>query len=377
MRIGVNGYVGSHRTGIGRYLDNLITGWRPLLASGKHELVLFANPDSPLKSVRTDWIELRTISASANSSVRNLAWSVGKARNEMRTAKLDLLFQPNFTWTPRLDVPIVSTIHDVIEFKVRAKFSLVRTVYRHRAVPRMAQLSRLILTVSETSRRDIVETFGVSPSRVIAIPNGVSRRFSPAQRHAFSEKVAPLGVRQPYVLFVGTLDHPGKNAAALIRAFAQASGRLPQGTQLVLAGKPGKGFEELASLATELNLGPQSETARWIGYVSDDVLPALYAAASAFVFPSLYEGFGLPVIEAMASGVPVVTSNNGALAEVAGEAAILVPPTDVHRIGEQLLSLFENGAAGRLVEAGLRRAASFSWDVTAAESLRHILSVVD
>jgi alpha-1,3-rhamnosyl/mannosyltransferase len=210
-----------------------------------------------------------------------------------RDARLDVVWLPNFTWPPRTDIPLVSTIHDVIEFRIPGKFDPHRVLYRKRAVPRMARRSDHVLTVSETSRRDIMDLFGIPPEKVTVIPNGVSDDFSPDQAARFREVEAQLGVERPYILFVGTLDHPGKNAATLLAAFARCRGRLPPGIRLVLAGKPGKGHTELRAIAGSLGLDREDSGVLWLGFVAEQLLPPLYAGAAAVVFPSLYEGFGL------------------------------------------------------------------------------------
>src|SRR2546426_8032247 len=157
MRIGVLGYVGALRTGIGRYLDEVVARWEKRSRREGHEIVLFVNRDSPLEVAQARWLEHRFIPVSAGSSVGNLLWAVLATPHMYVRAKLDVLFQPNFAWTPRLTIPVVSTIHDTIEFRVPGKFSLHRILYRRRAVPRMAHRSARVLTVSETSKRDIVE----------------------------------------------------------------------------------------------------------------------------------------------------------------------------------------------------------------------------
>ena len=172
------------------------------------------------------------------------------------------------------------------------------------------------------------------------------------------------------------MDHPGKNAASLLRAFAQRRADLPPQTQLVLCGKPGTGFADLCDIAEALGLGPSSPVARWLGYVPDNLLPALYASAEVFGFPSLYEGFGLPVLEAMASGVPVITSAEGALREVAGDAAALVNPKDVDALGLELVRLFDSPELRRhLAQAGVKRAAGFRWETAAERILDTLLEV--
>lgn len=374
MRIGVLGYVGAHKTGIGRYIDEILARWGDRMGDD-HTVELFVNPDSPIDSPNLPWVRTHEIPAPAGSSVRNLAWVLLQSKRRYERLGLDVLWLPNFTWVPRVTCPVVSTIHDVIEFRVTGKFDPYRVLYRRRAVPRMARRSAHVLTVSETSRRDIIELFGIAPDKVTAIPNGVSPMFRPAAAAGFNALAERWALRRPYVLYVGTLDHPGKNAATLLKAFAHVRDRLPHGTQLVLAGKPGKGFDNLRAIAKRLDLHEDASNVHWLGFVPDELLPALYAAASAFVFPSLYEGFGLPVVEAFASGVPVITSNVGALREVGAEAAVVVEPFDSDAIGDGLVRLLTDSAfAAERRERGLRRAACYDWKRTAHATLDTLLA---
>jgi glycosyltransferase involved in cell wall biosynthesis len=219
---------------------------------------------------------------------------------------------------------------------------------------------------SHATRADLVRHFPALADRSAVIPLGVEPRFARAVPGAVPER---YGVPRPYVLAVGTRE-PRKNLPRLVRAFAGLPADLRERYSLAIAGKPGWGDAETERLASA------QPGVVLTGYVEDDDLPALYAGAEAFAFPSLAEGFGLPVIEAMAAGTPVLTSNCSSLAEVAGDAARLVDPGDERAVRAGLEELLEDvSLRDRLAHAGRERAAGFTWRRTARETLDYLTSV--
>jgi glycosyltransferase involved in cell wall biosynthesis len=230
-------------------------------------------------------------------------------------------------------------IHDLAAIRNPGWYGRTYAAWQRALLPRLARRAAVLLTVSEFSRRELVELLGVAPARVHVAPGGVDERFSPAARGP---------VERPYVLTVATRS-ARKNLAALERTRAALAER---GIDLVAAGS-GRAYMRAE------DGGP-----RPLGYVPEADLPALYAGASAFVLPSLYEGLGLPCLEAMASGTPVVAADRAALPETCGGAALLVDPADPHAIADAVLAAL-GPERERLVTAGLERAKEFSWDRTA------------
>jgi glycosyltransferase involved in cell wall biosynthesis len=242
----------------------------------------------------------------------------------------------------------VVVIHDVAALAQPGSYSRLYVEYQRRLLPAIAQRARLVITVSEFSRWEIAERLGVEPGRIEVIPGGVDARFSPAA-HSLPA-TADLGLDRPYVLALGTAS-ARKNHRALLPGAAALRAR---GIDLLLAGS-GRGY-----LRSE-NVG-----LRRLGYVPERDLPGLYAGARALVMPSLYEGFGLPCIEAMACGTPVVAADAGALPDTCGDAALLVDPRDERALADAILvAACDHGERERLRAAGLRRAAEFSWDAGA------------
>jgi glycosyltransferase involved in cell wall biosynthesis len=226
----------------------------------------------------------------------------------------------------------------------------------------MRQATRII-TFSQAVHDDVVNHYQVDPARVSVIHHGVSRRFSIERNRADEQLNDRFGLRSPYALFVGTLSRR-KNLARVLDALAMLRRRGEcLDLQLVLAGPSGNYQAHLMRRAESLGLGG---SVRVLGWVSDQYLPPLYRGAEMLVFPSLFEGFGLPVLEAMASGTAVLTSTTTSLPEIAGEAAILVDPTNRTDIARAIETLHHNPALrDQLTTLGLARASEFTWESTA------------
>lgn len=247
--------------------------------------------------------------------------------------------------------PLVFTIHDLIHLDVAAETSRFKTLYYERVVRPAVRRSAAVVTVSEYSRQTVVDWSGVDPARVRVAYNGVDPAYHPGAK--------PHCPGYPYVLYVGNRK-PHKNVPRLLAAFAQVSARHPE-VRLVLSGPPD---EETRHLALAHGIYPQLVFA---GSIPEERLPGYYRGASVLALPSLYEGFGLPVLEAMACGTPVLTSTTTSLPEVAGGAARLVDPEDTEAIAAGLDELLGNAVLrGQLSALGLERARAFSWDRTAA-----------
>lgn len=282
---------------------------------------------------------------------RLLSMAIG-ARRRRPDVMHSIYFAPYFA-----SVPQVLTIHDISfemypEFFTRAERLRGKTLIRDGA-----RRADMVVTVSETSRRDLVERYHLSEDKVIAIHNGVGRRFLDAP----TKPIESIGDRPVRILAVGTLQ-PRKNLERLLAAVRHASQTRP--IQLRVVGPDG--FQ--ASLIKEALQG--SAVVEVVGYVPDNRLISEYQGADMLVYPSLYEGFGLPIVEAMACGVPVVTSTGGSLPEVAGDAAVVVEPRDTASISDAILRLADDVELRRtLVSRGHERAAKFSWAVSAERHL--------
>jgi glycosyltransferase involved in cell wall biosynthesis len=256
----------------------------------------------------------------------------------------------------------VVTVHDLAMFLLPGTFGARRARYKQAMTRRAVRRASLVIAVSESTRRDLIEVVGADPARVRVVPLGVDRRFAAASAQDAAVAAQRLGLPPRYLLYVGRIE-PRKNLPLLLDAYAMARRRHGVDVPLVVAGAPGWLVDDLPGRAAAAGL---SEDVRFVGHVPPALLPGLVHGALALAYPSRYEGFGLPVLEAMAAGAPVVTSSVASLPEVAGDAALLVDPDDVEGLAEALGRLVGDDALrARLIVAGRERAAEFTWDRTA------------
>jgi glycosyltransferase involved in cell wall biosynthesis len=261
----------------------------------------------------------------------------------------------------------VLTIHDLSLLALPAAHERGRVVRARRRLPLMARAADAVVTPTESVRREACGLLGIAPSKVFAVPEAARECFRPLAFEETAEVRRRLGAGEEFLLAVGTIE-PRKNLPALLEAFEGVLRARPRGAlRLVVAGRRGWLDE---ALFARLAASPARDRVVFTGYVSDADLRALYSSCRAFVYPSLYEGFGLPPLEAMSCGAPVVAGRSGAVAEVTGGAARLFDPADTEELARALLELLADDAPRRqLIEAGLRRASEFSWERTARLTL--------
>ncbi len=296
------------------------------------------------------------------------AWSHGRLSLEMILRAPDVLFVPAHA-LPLVSAPrSVVTIHDLGFLRHPEAHTRAQRLY-HRIFTRLsARRATHIIAISEATKRDLQHFYGTDDSKISVIYHGVDSRFRPIDSRAAIEAVlGRYGIRSPYLLFVSTVQ-PRKNVTRLIEAFARA--RQQTGMReatLVLAGKRGWMAEEIERRANELGL---ADRVMFAGYVADADLPALLSGALAYVIPSLYEGFGMTVLEAQACGTPVLASNVSALPEVVGDAGVLVDPYSIDSIADGLAQLLTDSHLRlRLRERGLARVRGWTWERAARQTL--------
>jgi len=261
-----------------------------------------------------------------------------------------------------LDAPVVTTVHD-LSVVLHPEWHPAHRIRKYEEkFARGVERSRCILTPSEAIRQEVVATFGVAPERVVVTPEAPRSRFRPVDPARAADARRRHGLPQRFVLFVGTIE-PRKNVNALLDAYAMLSPDLRSRHPLVIVG--GWGWKSDAT-RERLTQSPWSECVKRLGYVSEGDLHLLLNAASVLAYPSLYEGFGLPPIEAMACGTPVVTTHAGGLRDSVGDAAAIVDPHDPKALADSLTRvLTDEQYADDLRWRGFLRAASFSWRETA------------
>lgn len=286
---------------------------------------------------------------------------------QLATGPLDLFHSPDFVLPPVRDsIPTILTVHDLSFVHYPDTFTPALVNYLNSVVPWSVARATHILADSQATKEDLINIWRVAAEKVTVLYSGVSGRFQPVtdqkQLAAVRQKY-DLG-RAPYLVSVSTLQ-PRKNFQMLIQAFKPVAEQQPH--NLVIAGGKGWLYEEMMSEVQKQGLEGR---VKFIGFVADGDLPALYSEASLMVFPSLYEGFGLPLLEAMACGVPVLSSNASCLPEVAGEAAVLLSPTEQEAWSQTMNGLLSNpGQRARMVAAGFLQARKFRWKKAAGELL--------
>lgn len=276
---------------------------------------------------------------------------------------------------PRRVAPFarVVTIHDMVSFVYPDTHTRLTNLLFHHYIPRTLPFVDRIVTPSETSKRDILRFYGVPEGLIKVIPHGVPSHFAPVSHATVLEILRRYEIPQPYLLTVGDF-HPRKNLRTLLRAYrVLRSHGLPH--RLVIAGR--KAWNSPGTTKELQEFGLENDIIL-PGYVAEGDLPALYSGASVFVFPSLYEGFGLPALESMACGTPVVASTGSSLPEVIGEAGLAVHPTDVRGFAEALERLLtDEGLHRRYHELGRQRARQFTWRRAAAAHVEVYRSLAD
>lgn len=366
MHIGLDGIpLAETKTGVGHYTLELGRGLAQLSGSDAFEFV------APSRILLRDEDERKTLPANLSvtfrkpNSLRKHWWTIGLPLY-IRQSSFDLFHGTNYNVPLWEACPTVLTIHDLSLFLYPETHEKNRVVTGLRRIPVMARVATKIITPSEAVRGEVVEHLGVSGEKIIAIPEAARAGFRPAHAKASREARTRFGIEEDFLLYVGTLE-PRKNLMLLIRAFEEVLRATELKPQLVIVGKKGWLVDELFAYVERANLG---DRLLFTNYVSDEDLRALYSSCRMFIYPSIYEGFGLPPLEAMACGAPVITTKIASIKETVGNAARLVETDDVNALARNVTELLTDAAArSALAAAGLERAALFSWEKTARKTL--------
>ncbi len=370
MRIGLStSVIQRGKSGVGAYVIALVRALLP--AAHRHEFTLFVlEEDLPLFEFARDGMRIVPVAERHRPPARNILWHQLVLPGLVRQLGLEVLHIPSYRrllW--RRPCALVATIHDLAPFHVPKKYDWLRMLYGRVGVRHLAWRQDEIVAVSRATAVDITRFFGIPTQRITVIHNGLDHaRFNPEGRSEAGALIAQRhGQHPPFFLYVARLEHPAKNHARLIAAFNQFKTETPSPWQLVLAGSDWHGAEVIHDLVRRSPFAPDIKCT---GFVSNAELPLWYRAANVFVYPSLFEGFGLPPLEAMACGCPVLASAQGAIGEVCADAAATANPEDVDDLKRQLTRLATDGALReRLRLAGLTRARQFDWRHTANEML--------
>ena len=346
-----------HDFGIGTYIRNLLKYLAVI--DQEHEYVLFCRPQ--------DREDISTLGPNFHAVIdRSGHYSLAEQFTipaRLLARQVDLFHAPHYVLPPLVPCRSVVTIHDCIHlmFPQYLPHRLAH-VYARASLWAAARRAERILTVSETSKADILRYCDVPAGRITVIPNAIDARFAtgPGREHVERTKER-YQLDGPFALYVGNIK-PHKNLERLIDAFHLLRRQGFEHLKLLIIGDQISKYPRLRRAVDRYKL---HKHVRFLGFVGDDTLAALYRLATVFVFPSLYEGFGLPPLEAMASGTPVVTSNVSSLPEVVGDAAVLVDPYNAEAIADGMRRvLTDPGLCATLHQRGLERARTFSWEVS-------------
>lgn len=365
MRIGIDGrYIQDHFPGIGRYTYSLCEALAAL--PGDHTLALIHN--SRLPNTRFDLAALLALPGVEAAETQAPPFSLTEQQalpGLARRLELDVWHAPYYIAPYRLPCPLVVTIHDAISSRYPQYLPSWKARLSYEAAMRLALLAaRRVIAVSQASRDDLLRFFGARADTVSVVYEAADRRYAPQAASVVAELKARLRLPERYALYLG-MNKPHKNLARLVQAWAQVAGRAE--ADLLLAGREDARYAQARRTAADLGLG---DAVRFLGDVAEADLPALYAGALFFVFPSLYEGFGLPVLEAMACGAPVICSTAPSLLEIAGGAAVTVDALDTGALAAAMAALLSSPARrAELARLSLARAARFSWRRAAEQTL--------
>ena len=367
MRIGFDiSPLTPNRTGVGTYCYFLL---RALLANhGQHSFFGYSTGSNPV----VPGPSLASLAGHRHwrvpTRVAYKLWDVtGHPKVDSAFGGLDVFHATNFFLPPVTQAARVVTIHD-LGFLVNPSWSSPKIVGPYsKGIERFVREADAILVYSESTRNDLVRLAGAVPEKIHLAPLGVDARFRPMSGDLARKRVTErYGLAFPYLFFVSTIE-PRKNIEGMIRAYAKAAKHIPH--RLVLAGGMGWQPTSVEAIARDAGVADRVVT---LGYVkNDEDLPALYSAADVFLFPSHYEGFGLPILEAFACGCPVVTSNRASLPEVAGDAALMSDSEDLDEIAKNIIRIIgDDHLREGLIHRGRERARTFTWQRCAAQTMQ-------
>jgi glycosyltransferase involved in cell wall biosynthesis len=367
MRIGLDGFpLLMPRTGIGHYTFELARALALVSPADDFKLISPFPFDPAIEEelARDSPPNLRGLHPQ-QSLLHRRWWAIGLPLY-LRQARLNLFHGTNYEIPLWGRQPAIATIHDLSILLHADKHEEHLARRARRRLPLMARKASKIITATESVKREICAHLNVHPDKIAVTPYAPRSSFRPVPPEETREMRRRLGVEDEFILFVGTIE-PRKNLLTLVRALTEIVRHTGARPQLVIAGREGWHTKELYSFIETAGI---RERLLFTGYVSEEDLRALYSSCRVAIYPSLYEGFGLPPLEAMACGAPVITSDIQTILETVGEAARAVSPTDVQGLARAILEVIENEAErSRLSRAGSERAAEFSWEKTARLTL--------
>jgi glycosyltransferase involved in cell wall biosynthesis len=377
MRIAIStSVIQRGQSGVGQYVLALTKAL--LRYTANHQFFLFVlKDDVPLFDFAAGWMRIIPVEEKWRSPIKNIIWHHTVLPGLLKKYNLDVLHVPSYRrMISKAPCALVATIHDLAPFHMRGKYDLARTLYGKHVAKRFALKQNAILAVSTNTAEDIEHFFGIPVTDQQVILNGLDHsRFNPGHREfAAYDAANHWQLDRPYFLYVSRLEHPAKNHVRLIEAFNQFKQLTGLPHILALGGADWHGSEFIRATA---QASPYAQDIRFLGFIPDASLPNLYRAAAAMVYPSLFEGFGMPPVEAMACGCPVISSTKGSLGEVVRSAALTIDPEKIESIRDALYFVTSSESfRNRLIELGYANVKRFSWDLNAEQVMRAYQEVI-
>ncbi len=371
-RVGLNAHLlnlsGNYRSaGINWYIYHLLRN----LSSSEFDFTVFLSESRAAEHF--DHLRLIRSHLPTHQPIARILWEQFVQPFALRRERIDLYHALAFAGPVAISTPWVVTIYDLSFALYPQSFKTANRIYLTWAVRDAVRRADRIIAISASTQRDLVRIFGVAPDKIAVVYCGLNPAFAPAPREQVEAFRAQRGLPDRFILHVGTLE-PRKNIARLIHAFADAKRRAHLPHRLILVGARGWKYADVDAAIAEENVADDVILA---GYVPQDELPCWYRAADLFAYPSLYEGFGLPPLDAMACGTPVITSDASSLPEVVGDAGLVIAPDDTDGLADAIARVLSDRTLCEQMSArGLEQAAKFSWARAARETINVYRSIM-
>jgi len=368
IRVGINAskYSDVH-TGVGRF-TNILCHHISELNSRCDFYMYTANKANQLHKISSKSVHIRRAGLNLQSNIFRILWEQVALPYYSSRDKLELFHYTDHALSVMQEVhPCIITVHDIAFIRFPHLFNRTRRIYKRFIFEKLVNKADIIITPSNSTKNDIKRYCGIDDEKIRVVLYGVEKRFRPINKSKVEDYRSLNSLPSRIILSVGTLE-PRKNIVTLIKAFAKLREEGLDDYKLVVAGSKGWLYKEIFN---EIRTRGLQEEVLFLGNVADEDLPKLYNCADLFVYPSLYEGFGLPPLEAMACGVPVITSNTSSLPEVVGEAGVMVDPTNVNLLCERMGHVLEDSEVRHyMINRGLERVKLFSWRNTAKQIMK-------
>lgn len=373
MRVGINllFLVAGRGGGIERYARGLINGLQRI--DKRNEYFLFTNKDCRGSFELTDNFKEVYCNVSAVFRPSKILWEQTVLPFQIKRERLDVLLSPGNIAPIVHPCPSVAILHDMIPYIRPEGFNMVELLSLKTLFHATARYSSKVITVSDSSRKEILNRFNLRDNKVVVIPGAISETFRPVSVTADNKKkLNRYGIHGRYILYLAS-SRGYKNIDGLIKAYKILKERYHIAQSLVVSGTAGQAHHGLMKLIDDLSLKREVILS---GFIEDGDIPLLYSAADIFVYPSFYEGFGLPVLEAMACGTPVAASNATSIPEAVGNAGLLFDPDNIEEMAEKIFKILDDKELrDELIRKGFEHVKGFSWEKTAEEVLSLITEI--